>query len=192
MALGRDRPAGADEPPAALIWASGALGLVVVVASLMYAWRAWRAWAILAGWLVVVDITAVAAGQSGFVAGAVLGASARNVWDATGILVLCLGLAFLPLADRQRCTTATAAPQPAEYAGVTTLIVAISVGSLWSFYDYPSDPTAASASSYIATARLALDQAPADTVIIDASTPTDVTGEPIGRRLTPPACCPPC
>jgi hypothetical protein len=167
-------------PPTALIWTSEALGLVVVLASLVYAWRAWRAWVILAGWLVVVDITAVAAGQSSFVAGVVLGASARNVWDATGILVLCLGLAFLPLADGIAARRPPRRLSRPEYAGVTTLIVAVIVGSLWSFYDYPSDPTAASASSYIATARAALDQAPAGTVIVDAPTPSDVTGGLLG------------
>jgi len=163
-------------PPTALLWTSEALGLLVVLASLMYAWRAWRAWALLVGWLIVVDITAVAATQPGFIAGVVLGTSARLVWDATGILVLCLGLAFLPLVD------ATAPRRPArrlsrpEFAVATTLIVAFAVGSLWSFYDYPADPTAAGASGYIATARAALGESPAGTVIVDASTPSDVTG----------------
>ena len=163
-------------PPIVLIWASAALAIVVVLASLMYSWRAWRAWAILAGWLIVADITAVAAGQSTFIAGAVLGASARNVWDATGILVLCLGLAFLPLADGIAPRRPPRRLSRPEYAGVTTLVVAVIVGSLWSFYDYPSDPTAASASGYIATARAALDQAPGGTVIIDGPTPAGVTG----------------
>jgi hypothetical protein len=156
------------------------LGLVVVLASLMYGWRAWRAWAILAGWLVVVDIAAVAAEQSGFVAGAVLGTSARYAWDATGILVLCLGLAFLPLADSTAPRRPSRRLSRPEFAAVTTLVVVVMIGSLWSFYDYPSDTTKATASSYIATARQAVDEAPAGTVIVDAPTPYDVTGGAFG------------
>jgi hypothetical protein len=171
-------------PPTVLIWAAEALGLVVILASLMYAWRAWRAWAILAGWIIVVDVAPVAAGRSSLVASVVLGLSARYVWDATAVLVLCLGLAFLPVVEGSGLPavegTGSWRPQRRlsrpEFAAATTLIVAIIVGSLWSFYDYPIDPTAAGASGYIATARVALDEAPAGTVIVDAPTPTDVTG----------------
>jgi hypothetical protein len=166
------------DPPPALAWASWVLAVVVVLMSLMYAWRAWRAWAILAGWLVVADIAPVLAGRSSLVSGVVLGLSARYVWDATGIGVLCLGLAFMPL---------VAAPGPwrsprrlsrPEFAAATTVIAAVAVGSLWSFYDLPADSTAAAARSYIATARLALASAPGGTVIVDAPVPPDVTGGP--------------
>jgi len=163
-------------PPIALIWASMALGLVVVLASLMYAWRVWQAWAILAGWIVVVDIAGVAVGGSSLIAGVVQGLSARYAWDATGILVLCLGLAFLPLADGAAAWRPRQRLSRPELAATTTLIAAIVVGSLWSFYDYPADPAADSASSYIATARVALYQAPAGTVIVDGPTPSGVTG----------------
>jgi hypothetical protein len=149
---------------------------VVVLASLMYGWRAWRAWAILAGWIVAVDIVPVAVGRSGFIAGVILGQASRYVWDATGILVLCLGLAFLPLADGPGLARPPRRLSRPEFAAATTLVAAIVVGSLWSFYDYPADPTAAGASSYIATAREALDQAPAGTVIVDDPTPSYVTG----------------
>ena len=87
------------DPPPALAWASWVLAVIVVLASLMYGWRAWRAWAILAGWLIVVDVVPVLAGWSSLVSGVVLGLSARYVWDASGILILCAGLAFMPLAD---------------------------------------------------------------------------------------------
>jgi hypothetical protein len=163
-------------PPTALIWTAAALGLVVVLASLMYEWRVWRAWALLAGWIVVVDVVPVVAGPPGLIAGLVQGLSARYVWDATGILVLCLGLAFLPLTDGAAARRPPRRLSRPELAGATTLIAAIVVGSLWSFYDYPSDPAAATASSYIATARAALYQAPAGTAIVDAPTPSGVTG----------------
>jgi hypothetical protein len=164
------------DPPPALAWASWVLAAVVVLASLAYGWRAWRAWAILAGWLIAVDIVPVLAGRSSFVSGVMLGLSARYVWDATGILVLCLGLAFTPLVDGPGQWQARRRLSRPEFAAATTLIAAVVVGSLWSFYDYPTDPTASAAASYIATARLALADAPGGTVILDDPTPSDVTG----------------
>jgi len=163
-------------PPAALTWAAEALGLVVVLASLMLAWRAWRAWVILAGWIVVVDIVALVAGQSSLIAGVVQGLSARYAWDATGVLILCLGLAFLPLLDQAATDQPPRRLSRPELAAAVTLIAAIAIGSLTSFYDYPPDPTAASASTFIATARVALRLAPAGTVIADEPTPSYVTG----------------
>jgi len=164
------------DPPAALAWASWVLAVVVVLASLMYGWRAWRAWAILAGWLLLVDVVPVLAGRSSLVSGVVLGLSARYVWDATAILVLVLGLAFMPLVDGPARWQAPRRLSRPEFAAATTLVAAIVVGSLWSFYDYPTDPAASAAASYIATARLALAGAPTGTVIVDDPTPVDVTG----------------
>jgi hypothetical protein len=164
------------DPPPALAWMSWVLAVVVVLVSLMYAWRAWRAWAILAGWLIVVDIVPVLAGRSGLVSGVVLGLSARYVWDATGILVLCLGLAFMPLVGAPGPWRSPQRLSRTEFATATTVIAAIVFGSLWSFYDYPADPTAAAARSYIATARLALTDAPGGSVIVDGTVPPDVTG----------------
>jgi hypothetical protein len=164
------------DPPPALAWMSWVLAVVVVLVSLMYAWRAWRAWAILAGWLIVVDVVPVLAGRSALVSGALLGLSARYVWDATGILVLCLGLAFMPLAGVPGLWRSPRRLSRPEFAAATTVIAAVIFGSLWSFYDYPADPTAVAARSYIATARLALADAPSGTVIVDDPVPADVTG----------------
>ena len=102
-------------PPPALAWMSWALAVVIVLVSVMYTWRAWRAWAILAGWLVVVDIVPVLAGRSSLVPGELLGLSARYVWDASGILVLCLGLAFMPLVGG---AWPVAQPPAVEQAGI--------------------------------------------------------------------------
>jgi hypothetical protein len=167
------------DPPPALAWMSWVLAAVVVLVSLMYTWRAWRAWAILAGWLIVVDIVPVLAGRSNFVSAAVLGLSARYVWDATGIGVLCLGLAFMPLAGAPGPWRSPRRLSRPEFAAATTLIVAVVFGSLWSFYDYPADSTAAAARSYLATARLALAGAPGGTVIVDDRVPPDVPGGPV-------------
>jgi hypothetical protein len=165
-------------PPAALAWMSWVLTVLVVLVSLMYSWRAWRSWAILAGWLIVVDIVPVLAGRSSLVSGTVLGLSARYVWDATGIGVLCLGLAFMPVVGGPGPWRSPRRLSRPEFAAATTLVAAIVFGSLWSYYDYPADPTAAAARSYLATARLALANAPSGTVIVDAPVPLDVTGGP--------------
>jgi hypothetical protein len=66
------------DPPPALAWMSWVLAVLVALISLMYAWRAWRAWAMLAGWLIVVDIAPVLAGRSSLVSGVVLGLSAAT------------------------------------------------------------------------------------------------------------------
>jgi hypothetical protein len=82
----------------------------------------------------------------------------------------------MPLADGLgRWQTSRRLSRP-EFAAATTLIAAIVVGSLWSFYDYPTDPAAAEAAGYIATARVALADAPSGAVIVDDPTPVDVTG----------------
>jgi hypothetical protein len=165
-------------PPPALAWMAWTLTVVVVLVSVMYTWRAWRAWAILAGWLVVVDIAPVVAGRSSLVPGALLGLSARYVWDASGILVLCLGLAFLPVAGGTGPWRSPRRLSRPELAAATTLVTAVVFGALWSCCDYPADPTAAAARSYLATARLALAGTPRGTVIVDAPVPSDVTGGP--------------
>lgn len=164
------------DPPPALAWLSCVLAVVVVLMSLMYGWRAWRAWAILAGWLVLVDIAPVLAGRSSLVPAAVLGLSARYVWDATGILIMCLGLAFMPLVGAPGPWRGPRRLSRPEFAAATTVVVTIVFGSLLSFYDLPADSTAAAARSYIATARLALASAPSGTVIVDNPVPSDVTG----------------
>jgi hypothetical protein len=169
----------ADAPPA-LAWMSWVLAIVIVLVSLMYGWRAWRAWVILAGWLIVVDVVLVQSGRTGLVSGVVLGLSARYVWDATGILVLCLGLAFMPLVGGPGPRPGPRRLSRPEFAAATALMAAVIFGSLWSFYDYPADPAAAAAASYIATARLALADAPGGTVIVNDPVPSDVTGGFVG------------
>jgi hypothetical protein len=175
-------------PPPVLAWMSWVLAVVIVLASVMYSWRAWRAWTILAGWLVIVDILPVLAGRSSFIPGVWLGLSARYVWDAVAIMVLCLGLAFVPVAGGTGPWRSSRRLSRPEYAAATTLIAAIVFGSLWSYYDYPPDPTAAAARSYLATARLALADAPGGTVIVDEPVPPNVIGGvalgPVGQAST--------
>lgn len=162
-------------PPGVLAAASWVIAAIVIVVSVFYRPRAWRAWAILVGWLIVVDMVPVLLGRSVFVPGVLLGLVTRYVWDATGILALCLGLAYLPLAGQARSDTAIRFYRPLRTAAVCVL-TAVVIGSVFSSNTYPADPGAAVGRSYVATARIALAQAPAGTVIVDDPVPSDVMG----------------
>jgi hypothetical protein len=166
----------AVDPPAALAHISWLVAAIIVAVSIFYRPRAWRAWVILASWLVVVDMLPVVLGRSAFVPGVLLGLVTRYVWDATGILALCLGLAFLPLAGQvSRHSQGSRYYRPLRTAAVC-VFTAVVIGSLWSFYDYPTDPGAAAGRSYAATSRIALAEAPSGTVIVNDPVPQDVTG----------------
>jgi hypothetical protein len=172
----------AANPPVVLAAASWVIAAAIVLVSIFYRPKAWRAWAILTGWLLVVDMVPVVLGRASFVPGVLLGLVTRYVWDATGIVALCLGLAFLPLvgeakrrAHGQRHTYGQQYYRPLRTAAVC-VITAMVIGSVWSFYSYPTDPGAAVGRSYVATARIALAQAPSGTVIVDDPIPADVVG----------------
>jgi hypothetical protein len=166
----------AADAPVALARASWVIAAAIVIISIFYRPRAWRAWAILAGWLVIVDMVPVVLGRASIVPGVLLGLVTRYVWDAIGILVVCVGLAFLPLAGQVlRNSPAMRYYRPLRTAAAC-LFTAIVIGSVVSFYNYPTDPGAAHGRSYVATARLALAEAPSGTTIIDDPVPEDVTG----------------
>ena len=158
-------------PPAGLARISWVLAVAVVLVSVWYRPRAWRAWAILAGWLIVADIFPVLLGRSAILPGQLLGDESRYVIDAVGILVLCLGLAFLPVAG-QRAADRTRLPtsMPA-FAVLASVLTAFMIGSFWSFHAYEADTTGAPGRSYIATARIALSEAPRGTVIVNTPVP---------------------
>ncbi len=166
----------AADPPAGLARASWVVAAAIVVISIFYSPRAWRAWAILAGWLVVVDMVPVLLGRAFIVPGVLLGLVTRYVWDAVGILALCLGLAFLPIAGQvQRRFHGLRYYRPLRTAAAC-VFTAIVIGSVWSYDSYPTDRGAAVGRSYVATARIALAQAPSGTVIVDDPVPQDVMG----------------
>ncbi len=162
-------------PPATLARICWVLAAAVVAASIWYRPRAWRAWAILLGWLIVVDVIPVMLGRSAIVPGALLGMVTRYVWDAVAVLALCLGLAFLP---QQGEPAFRPLPQPGWrlHAATASLLTVLVIGSVWSFRALQADPTAAQARSYVATARIALADAPAGTVIVNDPVPQYVMG----------------
>jgi hypothetical protein len=174
-------------PPPGLLEASWALAAAVIIVSLWNRLHAWRAWLILALWLIAADIIPVALGQrASYLPGALSGHETRYVWDAVAVLAICVGLAFLPMAD-----AAGARPRPLRQltaqqvrSAIACLVTALLIGSVWSFQHFEDVTTSASGRSYIATARLALADAPAGTVIVDDPVPQAVFG---GLFVGPPS-----
>jgi hypothetical protein len=185
-------------PPTALEYLSWAVAALVVGVSCVYRMRAWRAWVILAGWVVAADILPVAIVGFGTLPATSLGAQTGYLSDATAVLALCLGLAFLPLADPQAADLPAPAqvPAPAQAPAqaadlirvpasprpiprpvlVVTLLAfcAFAVGTVVSGQAFVTASPAAASRSYIATARLAIGTAPQGTVIVDGPTPATV------------------
>jgi hypothetical protein len=165
-------------PPAGLLEASWVLAAAVIIVSLWNRLHAWRAWLILALWLVAADIVPVALGQrASFLPGGLSGHETRYVWDAVAVLAICLGFAFLPMAGEERVgqrlrPRLTLQVRPVIACLVTVLLI----GSIWSFHGFETATTSASGRSYIATAQVALADAPAGAVIVDDPVPQDVFG----------------
>jgi hypothetical protein len=171
-------------PPTALADMTWLLAAAVVIASLWNRPVAWRAWAILVGWLVFVDMVPVLLGRAFILPGALLGAETRYVWDAVGVLALCLGMAFLPVNAEQ--PVQPTGERPVQHgrlrvgwpvlAVTASVLTATVIGSIWSLHSYEADTTSAPGKSFIATARIALAEAPTGTVIVDDSVPQEVMG----------------
>jgi len=160
-------------PPPALQQLSWAVVAIVVVASCLRRVRAWRAWAILAGWVVVADIVPVVLGRLAAIPATLLASQTRYLMDATPVIALCVGLAFLPVAGEQ---DAIRFRLPAARPAVLLVVGVFLVGSFWSLQGFESLNSAAAtaARSYIATARLAVAGAPRGTLIVDGPTPASV------------------
>jgi hypothetical protein len=175
----------AANPPVALQQLSWAVAALVVIVSCAYRRHAWRGWAILFAWLVVADIVPVAIGRLGVLGAGfatLVGLQTRYVTDTLAVFVLCLGLAFLPLAGEQSVSRfRLSADTPTEISrdiarsarAATVAVLAIFLaGSFWSLQSLEGITHTQAARSYIATARVAIAQAPHGAVIVDTSTPT--------------------
>lgn len=176
-------------PPAALEYASWVLAAVVIAASVVRRRGAWPAWAILLGWIVIADIVPVAVEGFGGLSPATLGADTGYLADATAVLALCAGLAFLsappppspplsppPLTGSPRSDRSLPArPLSLLVRAVASAAVIASVaGSAVSLPAFVSATPFTAARSYIATARAAIAAAPPATVVIDGPVPASV------------------
>jgi hypothetical protein len=164
----------AANPPADLVYVAWAVAVAIIVLSLWLKPQAWRAWAIVLGWLVVVD-TIPALGRASVLPGALLAHETRYVMDAVGVLVLCAGLSFLPLADHQVTRLRRIARGRPTTAIVVGLATAMLIGSLVSYHNYLATTSNVLPRSYFATARAALAMAPAGTQVVNETAPLYVT-----------------
>jgi hypothetical protein len=161
--------------PLVLEWLSWIVAACIIAVSIVIRRHAWRAWVILAGWLLLADMVPVLLGRTRYF-GAIFGLQPRYVVDAVPVLVVCVGLAFLPVngqPETRRQARAAGATQLAT--AVTAAVVgAFVVSSLVSTQAYQSAISSVAARAYIANARAALAQAPAGTVIVDFPVPSPV------------------
>jgi hypothetical protein len=156
----------------ALSWVVAA---AIIVVSLWYRRHAWRAWAILAAWLLIADLLPVATTSSGAFS-SVLGWDLQYLADSAGILAICVGLAFWPVAGEgeRDAYRAPLPPLAQRRLAVYCLMACILAGGLWSQSSYVNDTNSAAVSSYITTATASLRQAPFGTVIISRPVPSAV------------------
>jgi hypothetical protein len=163
-------------PPGMLAWLALIVAAAVIIASIGLRRYAWSAWAILAGWLVAADVTPVVLGRIEVLNAGALALQTRYVSDALPVLVICLGLAFLPPAgqpDLRRRQPVLAGAQAGRLAAAG-LVGAFIIGSVWSVQDLQTTTSGLQTRLYIANAQAAVAEAPAGTVIADSQVPNTI------------------
>jgi hypothetical protein len=153
-------------PPSGLEYLSWVVVAVLVLVSCLFRVRAWRAWAILLGWILAADVLPAALGGFRLFARA-LGAETGYLADATGVIALCLALAFLPAGEASR-----ESPRAVRVAAVAAFCC-FAAGTIVSLQAFTSSVPDA-ARSYIATARAAIRHVPRGTLIVSGPTPDAV------------------
>jgi hypothetical protein len=172
----------------ALVVAIGVVGVSV--------WRrltAWRAWAIFAGWVILADIVIVVASRL-IVYPALNALDTNYLADAMPVLILCLGLAFVPVADPLDVPAgrAGAAPRRRQAAGAeqawrsaaAALFAVFAIGSVWSAQDYSHLTTGSPAAIYIAFGTAEIRQAPKGEAVLDSQVPPDVSYQAADSRAS--------
>jgi hypothetical protein len=153
---------------------SWVVAVLVVAASLRYRRHALRAWAILAGWILLADLFPVMISRLTELRATLLGADLHYVADSAPILAICVGLAFWPAIGEEQ-PYRVARPASFRLAIATlTLVGSFLLGSFWSGAAYINQTSSKVTRSYIAHVRLALDRAPAGTVIVTGAIPAKV------------------
>ncbi len=173
-------------------WIAVAVAIFVVAASIWRRGNAWQAWAIFAGWLVLADMLPVIVSRL-TIYPLLYALDTHYVADAMPVLVLCLGLAFLPVPDP---LAGRAGPVPAdrhrlrqggEQAWRTTaaaLFAVFVIGSVWSAQDYSRLMTGSPAAIYIAFGTAEIRQAPSGSPVLDSAVPPDVSYQAADNRAS--------
>src|SRR5262249_34183390 len=118
----------------------------------------------------------------------VLGTETRYVADAVPVLAVCLGLAFLPLADDRAAQVAAGrrraralAPGRASFDAAAIMVGVFVFGSIWSSQSYENVTTGSSAASYITNAAAAIKMAPRGTPVMNVAVSGDMVEGLFGR-----------
>ena len=177
-------------PPAFLIWIAVVVAVVVVVVSVLVRRIAWRAWAILVLWIALADVLPVVIGRVNTFSTAVLALETRYLADAMPVLIVCLGLVFLPLVTEQQRQAMHAVALSAASSGhrrqpqresvqavrmVGAVLLGVFVfGSIWSVQNYENVTNGDVAKTYIANARSAVQLAPPNTPVFNYAVPKSI------------------
>jgi hypothetical protein len=184
-------------PPGTLAVFAAVATIAAIVVSVMRRGIAWRAWVILAGWVICADMMPVVFGRLYHGMQTVLGLETRYLADASCVLAICVGLAFLPVTHAPTSEAAERSPSPRSrrrrvltligeqnlrYGGAVLVAVFV-VGSIWSVQAYESStPGGSAARTYIANAKRAVTLAPRGTTVIDQYMPQNMVTGLFGRQ----------
>jgi len=146
----------------------------VIVLSLWFRRHAWRAWITLAAWICLTALAPLVVGRVALGASpAILGTDLHYLADSLPVLAICLGLAFWPVVGEEDAYRASS-PRRVRRVGVVAAMAAFLAGSAFSFDGLLGAVHDQAQSSYIATARVAMSQAPAGAVILSSPVPASV------------------
>ncbi|NYE49578.1 hypothetical protein HDA32_004698 [Spinactinospora alkalitolerans] len=158
-----------DRVVLAVAWA--VLGLLVVL-SLLFRRRAWRAWALLAGYLVCVDIvpTLIARGRYQ----ELVGYDPRYVADAALVFALCLAFAFMS-AEEEGDGVYRRRPDPGRVRDVVALGTAgFLAAASYSMYTYADTLSGDRVRWYLDTVRMSMQAVPEEAGIYPRPVPADI------------------
>jgi hypothetical protein len=169
---------GIANPPAVLVRIAWVVAAAIIGFSIWRRPSTWRLWAIVLGWLILVDAVPALLGRGYYLPSSLLGRETRYVMDGLGVLVICAGLAFLPLAGERRVVSIRR-PAVSWYASAVAvgLATAVVIGTVVSYHDYLARTSNQQARSYFATAQAALGAAPPATVVVNGAAPLYVTDD---------------
>lgn len=172
--------------PPQLRWLAVIVAIAVIGVSIWCRKTAWRAWALLACWVVLADMLPVIISRLSWYP--ILRAlDTRYVADALPLAAICIGLAFLPLADRAQGRSRAISvgerdggvPDQARRKQVlrtfgTAYVAVFVVGAIISVQAYQSVTTGGPAAAYMANASAAMQLAPRGTHVVATPVPPDI------------------
>jgi hypothetical protein len=146
----------------------------LIAVSLWFRRHAWRSWITLAAWICLTALAPLAVGRVSLgVNVGLLGTDMHYLADSLPVLAICLGLAFWPVAGESDAYRAPR-PQRLRRIGTAAGLVAFLAGATYSYSALLSAVNDQPQSSYIATARVAMSQAPPGSVILSSPVPGNV------------------